>query len=404
MFDALTRIFKTDNTVEADIIGSRDIRIDGFESVLSVPEPTKEDRRFARDMKNAQSTRVQKELYGAIKRGENWRVWYLINRPLRLTADGLMGVFRNKIKSIGFEGGPRTEDALRNAAVYDNATAAWLLLKFAEKHPRREYTDEPMQSPAPEERRRAQLEELTLKALNQAAGGKGDKAFAFLAHNFAQLAARHENGADHLAAQASAMKQIALKAAAAKNHGQLDALHAEKLLTPPQFVEAFMGSFLQDDLFSRRGNGSAQTRRPLLAWLMNKGFVDETFADQAATVEVRVADARRFNEEARRKGWRLSRRALETADGQTHGPHGAQVEISRRDGATGKVLTYVFNYTAQAAYLIKGALQNRLPLEKIPDQALVEEGRAFLQSCQPETPELTWKKGEPFRLQMKQTP
>ncbi|MBI1214755.1 MAG: hypothetical protein GC185_02925 [Alphaproteobacteria bacterium] len=402
----MKKFFKSDEKVSEEISNSPGVNIDGFESLISLPEPTRQDRRFARKMKSADSETVARELGGAIARGENWRVWYLLNRPRKLERDGLRGIFTGKLKSTGFEGGERVERALASAAAFENPTAAYLLLKFAENNPPPGAPFE-IHGPAisPQDDNRQRLENLTLKALQGAAIERGEKTFALLAHNFARLAGAHPAGSVHVMAHESNMKQVALTAAAADKHVHLDALHAEKLLTPPQFVEAFMGSFLNDGLFMHEDDAPAsKLRKPFLSWLMNKGFVDETFADQAATVEVRVADAKKFNEEARKKGWKESTRTIETADGQTHEPGAEQVEISRTDSRTGKVLTYVFNYTAQAAFLIKGALQNRVPLEKLPEQDLVEEGRAFLESCRPETPELTWEKGKPFRLQLKPSP
>jgi hypothetical protein len=39
-----------------------------------------------------------------------------------------------------------------------------------------------------------------------------------------------------------------------------------------------------------------------------------------------------------------------------------------------------------------------MPLDRFPDQTLVQEAKSFLDCSSAGAPQLVWKKGEPFRL------
>jgi hypothetical protein len=375
MRDYVWKRQKRDNDVSPEIESSPYVKVEGLEKKISVPEATREDRRWAKRLKNATSGDVAKALISAIETGQNWRVWYLVNRPLRYG-----GKLLGKVKRLGFDGEGRVKDGLAKAAEHDNVTAAYLLLKYAEKN--RTACIDPKQTP------RDEIDFYARNGMLEAAQQPGSDVFTLLAKTFSALTREPPKSLFRLADDLEIMKQAAVRAGAQGNEAHLDAMLNNNLLTPLQFVEAYMASFADDDGESI----GVQKRRPFMAWLLRRGIVDQTFSDEAAMVEVRVAAEKEFNRAARAKGWKQSARALRTEEGAEEPPGPAQAEITQGD------VTYVFNYAAQRANRIAGGLVQSVAFDKFTDKALLEEGREFLDSSTIDTPQLAWKKGEPFRL------
>lgn len=386
MLDYLWKKFNRDNDIAPDAEHSDYVNIRGLEQNINVPDPTRDDRKWARKLKNATSGDVATALISAIETGQNWRVWYLINRPLRKTGNLLLG----KVKSLGFDGNSRIAEGLAKAAETDNVTAAYLLLKFAEKHQTSVAdTDDVV---------RQEIEHYARRTLIDSAEKPGSGVFTLIAQTFAELSDKHS--VLHCAERQMMMAQAAIHAAANGRQAHLDAILDNNLLQPKQFVEAFMHSFHYQRVFGGTTDITAEDRKPFLDWLKHRGIVDDVFEEEAAAVEVRVAAQKEICRDALAKGWKQSERWLPNDDGAVLPPNLSQVEISVKD-KDGLPLTYIFNYSAERAHTIKGELTRTLSLNEVSDPALVGEGRAFLDSCNNGTPELVWKKGEPFRLRLK---
>lgn len=387
MLDYLWKKFKRDNDVAPEAEESSYVNIKGLEQDIKVPAPTKADKRWARKLKNATSGDVATALISAIETGQNWRVWYLINRPVRKTTNLLLG----KVKSLGFDGNVRVSEALSKAAENDNVTAAYLLLKFAEKNQTTCFgTDDVV---------REEIEHYTRNGLMDIAEKPGSGVFRLVAQTFAALTDRHS--VMHQTEQQMLLSQAAIRAAAQGNEAHLDAILDSHLLEPRKFVEAYMQSFYYADVFGGEKDVTAEERKPFLEWLKRRGIVDEVFEEEAAAVEVRVAGQKAIHRAAVAKGWKLSERWLPNDDGVLTPPGAALAEISVTDRTDGKPLTYVFNYIAERAHRLDGRKTCTFGFGQIADTGLVDEGRAFVESSRIATPELVWKKGEPFRLRLK---
>jgi hypothetical protein len=204
----------------------------------------------------------------------------------------------------------------------------------------------------------------------------------------------------HRAEQQMMLAQAAIHAAANGHQAHLDTILDNNLLQPRQFVEAFMHSYYYDRVFGGERDITAEDRKPFLDWLKHRGIVDETFAEEAALVEVRVAAQKEARRDALAKGWKQSERWLPNDDGVSAPPGSEQVEISVKD-KDGLPLTYIFNYAAGSAHKLKGDLTQNFALREVDDRNLVEEGRAFVEAANSTIPELVWQKGEPFRLRLK---
>ncbi|TAL30278.1 MAG: hypothetical protein EPN97_12705 [Alphaproteobacteria bacterium] len=387
MLDYLWKKFKRDNDVAPEAEESSYLNIKGLEQDIKVPAPTKADKRWARKLKNATTGDVTTALISAIETGQNWRVWYLINRPLRTTGNMLLG----KIKNLGFQGNVDLAEGLAKAAENDNVTAAYLLLKFAEKKQTTCFGADDVV--------REEIEHYTRNGLVDIAEKPGSGVFRLVAQTFAALTDNHS--VMHRAEQQMLLAQAAIRAAAQGNQAHLDAILDNHLLEPRKFVEAYMHSFYYTDVFGGEKDVTQEERKPFLEWLKRRGIVDEVFEEEAAAVEVRVAGQKAVHRDAVAKGWKLSERWMPNEDGALTPPGSGLVEIDVRDRSNGKPLTFVFNYAAGCAHRLDGAQTCTFGFGQISDTALLDEGRAFLDSCRVATPELVWKKGEPFRLRLK---
>ena len=385
MLDYFWTKLKRDNDVAPEAEHSPYINIKGLEKNIAVPEPTRDDRKWARKLKNATSGDVATALISAIETGQNWRVWYLINRPLRKTSSLLLG----KAKDLGFDGEARLAEGLAKAAETDNVTAAYLLLKFAEKRTTADGMGDVV---------RDVMENCTRSNLIDSAEKPGSGVFTLIAQTFAELSGKHS--VLHKAEQQMMLAQAAIHAAANGHQAHLDAILDNNLLQPQQFVEAYMHSFHYGRVFGGAKDIDAEDRKPFLEWLKHRGIVDDVFEEEAATVEVRVAAQKECYRDMLAKGWKQSERWMPSEEGAATPPTLEQVEVCVKD-KDGLPLTYIFNFTAERACKIKGDLTQVLSLNEVSDPALVGEGRAFVDSSSRGTPELVWKKGEPFRLRMK---
>jgi hypothetical protein len=379
---------REEKPLSPDAEASPYMNLEGLEKKIKVPEPTKPDKAWAKKAKHVAGIDAGKALQLAIETGQNWRVWYLLNRPLReagkLIPGGNKDGFENKDLS----------DGIKKAAETDNVTAAYLLLKYAEKY----HTT----FGGAADRVREELHNYTMTGLQQAAEKKGGDVYTLLAQTYATLKDEdmHPGAAYHVVDYQKVLKEAAIRAAAQGNEKHLDAMLDNRLLEPKQFVEAFMESFMfgplgKDAAGADNENITPQGRKPFLDWMAKRGMVDQIFVDEALNVEVRMGDARNACRAACEKGWKHSRRELPAQDGQQK-PDMSQVEITK-PGADGAI-TYVFNFNAARAHKITGALVQEMPLDRFPDRALVEEARSFLECSSTGAPQLVWKKGEPFRL------
>jgi hypothetical protein len=386
MLEYLWKKFKRDNEIAPDAEPSSYVNIKGLEQNINVPEPSKDDRRWARKLRNATTADVASALISAIETGQNWRVWYLINRPLRKTGSLLLG----GVKNLGFDGNLRVSEGLAKAAETDNVTAAYLLLKFAEKNQ--------TSCAGAGDVVREEIEHYTRSQLLPAAEKPGSGVFTLIAQTFAKLTDSHS--VMHRAEQQMMLAQAAIRAAARGHEANLDAILDNNLLQPRQFVEAYMNSFYYQRVFGGEKDITTEERKPFLDWLKRRGIVDETFAEEAASVEVRVTGQKEIYRQSLARGWKHSERWLPNDEGVVVPPGADQVEVPARD-KDGLPLTYVFNYSADRAHKIKGELAQTVGFSEVDDAALVQEGRVFLDSMKVDTPELVWKKGQPFRLRFK---
>ncbi|MEZ0226486.1 MAG: hypothetical protein ACAH83_18160, partial [Alphaproteobacteria bacterium] len=296
-----------------------------------------------------------------------------------------------KAKDLGFDGNIRVSEALSKAAENDNVTAAYLLLKFAEKN---QTTCFGMDDVVREE-----IEHYTRNGLMDMADKPGSGVFRLVAQTFATLADNHTFM--HKAERQMMMNQAAIRAAANGHEAHLDAILDNHLLEPQQFVEAYMQSFYFQQVFGGEKDITAEERKPFIEWMQRRGIVDEVFEEEAAAVEVRVRAQKEILRETVEKGWQHSSRWLPDADGTIVAPGAQQVEISTRDKADGLPLTYVFNFSAERAHRLKGNVAHTFTFAQLDNPDLVDEGRAFLTASRVATPELVWKKGDPFRLRLK---
>ncbi len=393
MLENFFKRFKQDNGISPEVETSPYVNVEGLEGKIKVPEPTKDDRKWSKKLKNATSAAVTAALKTAIEEGKNWRVWFLLNRPLKEAKEFLFVTLKEK----GFGGGGAVQAGLDHAAEHNNVTAAYLLLKYAEKNQTTMVAggNDPV---------REELTHYAATSLQAAADKPGSDVYALLAKTFSTLHDKqvHPGVSFAITDYQVAMKEAAIRAAAEGHTGHLDAMLDNCLLTPQQFVEAYMASYFFEKNYGDKKEVTPAERKALLDWLQTKGIVDQIFVDEAGMVETRMVDAQKTVEDATSHGWKMSGRDLPLSDGSILKADASQVEITRKDALEGAI-TFVFNYASERAHRIKGAVVQELPKSDI-DQTLAEEGKQFLESLQTQAPSLEWKKGEPFRLRFKAAP
>lgn len=374
---------REDKPLSPDAEASPYMNLEGLEDKIKVPEPDKTDKKWAKKFKNATGMDAGKALQLAIETGNNWRVWYLLNRPLREAGKIIPG--GNK-EGFAHED---VSDGIKKAAETNNVTAAYLLLKYAEKYN--------TNFGGAADRVREELYNHTMKGLRDGAEKKGGDVYTLLAQTYATLKDEdmHPGAAYHVIDYQNVLKEAALRAASQGNTKHLDAMLDNRLLEPQQFVEAFMESFMFGQFGTEDAHVTQQGRKSFLDWMAKRGMIDQVFVDEAQNVEVRMADARNACHIACEKGWKHSTRELPAQDGQQK-PDLSQVEITKNGDAG--AITYVFNFNASRAHKISGALVQEMPLDRFPDQQMVEEARSFLECSSTGAPQLVWKKGDPFRL------
>lgn len=403
MLENFFRRFKQDNGIAAEVETSPYINVEGLEGKIRVGEPSKDDKKWARRMKDATSANVTQALDAAIAEGNNWRVWYLLNRPLREEKE----VFFITIREKGFGAEGAIEAGLASAAQHNNVTAAYLLLKFAERSETEKQEKEADKPQAGNDSIvRDRVAQYAVSALHDAADKPGSDVFALLARTFTTLHDKemHPEAPATVLDYQLVMKEAAVRAASEGHTGHLDALLENRLLCPQQFVDAYMDSFNFEQKLGGAPEIAPKGRKELLEWMAEKGIVDHIFIDEAKMVETRMTDAQKFAEAAAAQGWKQSNRELPLEGGGTVKPDPShQAEITMLEKGFEGAVTYVFNYAAGRAHRIHGALTQEIPAEKI-DPALAEQGKQFLECLQTEAPAVEWKKGEPFRLRFKHTP
>ncbi len=385
MLERFFKRFKQDNGVTADAETSPLVNIEGMEGKISVPAPTKDDRKWAKKLRNATTANIGSALGSAIASNQNWRVWYLLNRP-QFKSGGIV----TTEKSHGFGGKVEVEDGIAKAAEHNNVTAAYLLLKYAEKN----------QDAGAGKKAREEVQHVTVTGLESAANKSGNDVFTLLARTLVALTDKdmHAAGPAELLDYKSVLKKSAIRAGAAGNEAHLDSMINSGLLSGRDMVDAYMQSFDFAKNFSEPVELTPKERNTFLNWMFRSGIVDQVFAAEAQAVDVRLNDARETIEAAREQGWSRSFRDLTLSDGSTAKAGGNQVEFSTID-AKGR-LTHVFNFEANRAHRLRPDSAREIPMEKA-DAAIVDAGRAFADALKEKAPELVWKKGEPFRLRFK---
>ncbi|MDF3025366.1 MAG: hypothetical protein K0R10_2727 [Alphaproteobacteria bacterium] len=392
MLEKLFRRFRQDNGISPEAETSPYINIEGLEGKIKVPAATDEDKQWAKKTKNATSDAVAKALHTAIEQGNNWRVWYLLNRPVK-SVRNMFG----RVKQLGFDGGKALASGIEKAASVNNVTAAYLLLKYAELKKREEQAESAdiiKSDPV-----RTEMKGQAVNGMINTASLPGGDVFALLVKTFSMNPQPQDTITDYQ----NILKRAAIRAGAEGNDAHLDAMLDNRLLSPQQFVQAYMESFFFEKLHGGSEEIKAQDRRGFLDWLAQRGIVDQTFVDEAKTVEVRLTDAKTGADSAATNGWKQSTRELPLSDGTVAKPDESQVEVTRLDAQLGAVM-YVFNLNAERVHRIRGGVVQEIPLQQLPDPALLDEARHFHDSLRTEAPVLEWKKGEPFRLRFKTQP
>ncbi len=392
MLEKLFRRFRQDNGISPEAETSPYINIEGLEGKIKVPAATDDDRQWAKKTKNATTDAVAKALHTAIEQGHNWRVWFLLNRPLK-SARTMLG----RVKQLGFDGKAALASGIEKAASVNNVTAAYLLLKYAELKKREEQAES--EGVIKSDPVRAEMKGQAVTGLINTASLPGGDVFALLVKTFSMNPQPHDAITDYQ----NILKQAAIRAGAEGNDAHLDAMLDNRLLSPQQFVQAYMESFFFEKLHGGTEEITAQDRRGFLDWLAQRGIVDHTFVDEAKTVEVRLTDAKTNADTAATNGWKQSTRELPLSDGTVSKPDESQVEVTKLDAKLGAVM-YVFNLNAERVHRIRGGVAQEIPLQQLPDPALLDEAKRFRDSLCTEAPELEWKKGEPFRLRFKPQP
>src|SRR5262249_3078706 len=153
---------------------------------------------------------------------------------------------------------------------------------------------------------REELEHYTRQHLIEAAERPGSGVFTLIAQTFADLTNNHSFM--HRAEQQMMLAQAAIHAAANGHQAHLDTILDNNLLQPRHSAESFMQGFYYARLFGGERDITAEDRKPFLDWLKLRGIVDETFAEEAALVEVRVAAQKDACREALARGWKQSER------------------------------------------------------------------------------------------------
>ncbi len=390
MLERFFKLFKQDNGLSADAETSPLVNIEGMEGKISVPAPTADDRKWAKKLRNATTANIGSALGSAIASNQNWRVWYLLNRPQRKSG----GIVTSE-KSHGFAGKGEVSEGISKAAEHNNVTAAYLLLKYAEK------IQGSANGSAPDSKKaRAEVQQVTMSGLESAANKSGSDVFTLLARTFAALTDKdmHAEGPAVLMDYKNVLKKSAVVAGAAGNEAHLDSMIGSGLLSGRDMVDAYMQSFDFAKNFSEPLELTPKERNTFLGWMFRRGIVDQVFAAEAQAVDVRLTDARETIETARGMGWSRSFRDLPLSDGTIAKAGATQVEM-RTEDAKGS-LTHVFNFEAGRAHRLRPDSVREVPLEKV-DANIVDAGRAFADALKEKAPELVWKKGEPFRLRFK---
>ncbi|HYD19365.1 MAG TPA: hypothetical protein VEF76_12890 [Patescibacteria group bacterium] len=395
MLDKWLKHFRQDNGISPEAETSPYINIEGLEGKIKVPAPTDADRQWAKKAKNATSDAVHKALGGAIAAGQNWRVWYLLNRPLK----SVRTVF-GRVKQQGFDGAKSLAAGIENAAAHNNVTAAYLLLKYAEFKKREEQASE--DRPQPRDIVRDEVQQQSVAGLIRTADLPGRDVFALLAKTFsASLAGDLDPRApEPVTAYQRVMMETAIRAGAEGNQAHLDAMLENRLLTPLQFVQAYMESFFFTRLYGGSDDITGNERAKYLDWLSSRMIVDHTFVEEAKTVEVRLTDAKTTADYAATQGWKPSTRDLPLQDGSLQKADDSQVEIAKLDPKDGAVM-YVFNLNAGRIHRIKGGLAQEIPPSQLPDTNLLDDAKTFRDSLNMQAPALEWHKGAPVRLRFK---
>jgi hypothetical protein len=269
----------SDNGVTPDVASTKRISIAGLEKDISIPAPTNEDKKWARKMKKADSNTVQDELCAAIEKGNNWRALYLINRPYRN-----LHVMDHATR--GFSGNIRLEEAMHRAAKSDNAAAAYILLKYAEKHPTHiSAADDKIH----DWMRDHEANAVAFHGLRSAAQLGADKMVTLFANTIGDFGKAYDRSPgnecfDHYLV--GCVNDVITN----RKTNQLDIL-LQKGVTADTFRQGFERTFGAPESTSRQKAVAPEDWAIFTEWALRKGVIDQAYASTIPMREMVEADA-----------------------------------------------------------------------------------------------------------------
>ena len=279
--NAIADLKKSGNGMTLEVASSKRINIAGLENDIVIPQPTAEDRKWAREWKKASSQDLQRELEASIEKGDNWHALYLVNRPYRS-----LHVLGHA--SRGFSGNLRVLYATRAAAKADNVTGGYIMLKYAEAHPSLIVSED---GKVTDDMRDYDVLTVAYHGLRSAAANGADKLVQLYANTIGDFGkaynrTRGEECFDYYLAECVVDMIFTGKT------NQLDIL-LQKGVRAETFREAVMSTFESsgaDDFGAQEVTTSAQ-RAVFTRWALSRKVIDQSFADAIVAQEKIEADA-----------------------------------------------------------------------------------------------------------------
>lgn len=272
-----TRLSGAGNGVDAKAESTGRIRIDGLEGQIVLPEPTREDLKWARRYYHADSFQLAEALTETVSEEQHWRTWFLINRPSRRSHIPLSH------GGYGFRGNLDLTHCFARACGNDNITAAYYFLKFAEKKPTAHFS---MDGTVTEEIRDKEVRHLALDILPRAVRTGAVRIVSLLANTLAAIPAGSR------AVDAYRWQEAVMGAAESGRTEYLDLFLSKGLIASQDILDAHEKAFTDPTdgrMTGRKECLGSEGRKVLADWIVAKNLADDSFPAKAEALEARAA-------------------------------------------------------------------------------------------------------------------
>jgi len=276
--DAVTRLTGRNNGIDDVVSGTQRIKLASVQQDIKIPKPTADDKKWAKQYRKASSHAVEEALEEAILNGQNWRALYLVNRPYKMTY--LFGP-----SHYGFSANIQLDSAMHAAAKADNVTAAYILLKYAEKNPSHIASTD---GKVTDRMRDFEVDGVCYRGLRSALQHNADKVTKLLSETIGDFSRAYAQG--NVESFDMSLRNVVESSII---HG--NTTHWDMLKSNGVRAETFQGAI--EDTFQRDGFRGMKkllptgTREKYLDWAKNSGMADDAFVKKMRGLEAAEAAA-----------------------------------------------------------------------------------------------------------------